>query len=382
MFRFVLLVLALPFVLLGAEGLFNAIRARQQATLTCEQYARGERPSLLVRVTGCEIDYSGAAYREAQGQIRELFFPARPEGRGGAASLVAVTSSPAALQLARAALGNGRQRSAEESTAAMQQAAAAAGASREIAGLIRSGVLQQVASQRVLSGISVPLADNVSIVDLQKQPDFVFPVLQIVAGLILLGAGFLMGRQSRPIVAEPDSGDRAEVLARLHKHTEALRLAEEGTSGSASAPATSPIAKAEERADLRHRRPVEEPLRGRTLPDRLPAIMLLNVGRTASAADIESAPPLGPRREVIARLRKVLPELDVDAVGRWRRDGPDHSLQLDLGVDEIVHTVVLEAAGHAGTGAVRALVQSTGWRAFVPKQGRFVDAESLDAVAP
>ena len=102
MFRFVLLVLALPFVLLGAEGLSNATRARQQATLTCEQYGRGERPSLLVRITGCEIDYSGAAYRESQGQIRELFFPARPEGRGGAASLVAATNSPAALQFAQA----------------------------------------------------------------------------------------------------------------------------------------------------------------------------------------------------------------------------------------------------------------------------------------
>lgn len=378
MFRFVLLVLALPFVLLGAEGLYNATRARQPATLTCEQYARGERPSLLVRITGCEIDYSGAAYRDSGGQIRELFFPARPEGRGGAATLVVATTSPAALQLAQAALGHRRQPPVEESTA-MEKAAAAAGASGEIAGLIRSGVLQQLASRRVLSGISVPLAGNVSILDLQGQPDFVFPVLQIVGGLMLLGAGFLMGRQ-RPVVAEPDSTDRAEILARLHRHTEALRLAEEGTAASASAPATPPIAKPEERADLKHRRPVEEPVRGRAVPDPLPAIMLLNVGRAASAADLESAPPLGPRREVIARLRKVLPELDVDPFGRWRRDGPDHSLQLDLGVDEIVHTVVLEAAGHAGVGAVRALVESTGWRAFVPKRGRFLDTEALEPV--
>lgn len=380
MFRFVLLVLALPFVLLGAEGLYNATRARQQATLTCEQYARGERPSLLVRITGCEIDYAGAAYRDSGGQIRELFFPARPEGRGGAASLVAVTTSPAALQFAQAALGHRRQPPVEESMAAMQKAATAAGASGEIAGLIRSGVLQQFASQRALSGISVPLADNVSILDLQGQPEFVVPLLQILGGLLLLGAGFLMGRQSQPAVAEPDSADRAEILARLHKHTEALRSAEAGTAASASAQAILPLAKPEELADHTQRRPVEQPVRGRALPDRLPAIMLLNVGRTASAADIESAPPLGPRREVIARLRKVLPELDVDASGRWRRGGPDHSLQLDLGVDEIVHTVVLEAVGHAGAGMVRALVESTGWRAFVPKRGQFLDTESLDPV--
>jgi hypothetical protein len=380
MLRIVLLILAVPFFLLGLEGLYNATRGRQQATLTCEQFAGGERPSLLVRVTGCEIDYSGAAYRDSGGRIRELFFPARPAGRGGPAPLVAVTSNTTALQLAQAALGNRRQPSAEESTAAMQQVAAAAGASEEIRGLIRASLLQQFASERVLSGISVPLAENVSILDLQRQPDFVFPVLQIVGGLILLAVGFLMGRQSPPVVAEPDSGDRAEVLARLLKHTAALRL-EEGGATADSMPATRSIATPGERAGPRHRRSVEEPARGRTVPEQLPAIMLLNVGGTAGAADIESAPPLGPRDEVVARLLKVLPDLDVDAAGRWRRGDTDHTLQLDLGADPIVHTVVLQATGDSGISAVRALIESTGWRAFVPKHGRFVDAASLDTVA-
>jgi hypothetical protein len=380
MLRIVLLVLALPFFLLGAEGLYNATRARQQATLTCEQYARGDRPSLLVRLTGCEIDYSGAAYRESGGRIRELFFPARPAGRGGPASLVAVTNSPAALQLAQSALGNRRQRSAEELSAAMQSAAAAAGASGEISGLIRSGVLRRFSSSRVLSGIGVPLADNVSILDLEAQPGFLFPVLQIAVGLILFGAGFLMGRESPPLVAEPDSAERAEVLARLQKHIEDLRLADEGGASSVSGP-PQPTSRPEGRAVGEQRRAVEQPAPGRAMPERLPAIMLLNVDPSASAADIESAPPLGPRPEVIVRLRKVLPDLVVDASGRWRRAGRDYSLQLDLGSGDIVHTVVLESAGKAGAAAVRSLIESTGWRAFVPKSGRFLDAESLDPVS-
>lgn len=381
MLRIVLLVLALPFFLLGAEGLYNAARARQQAPLTCEQYARGDRPSLLVRLTGCEIDYSGAAYRESGGRIRELFFPARPAGGGGPAPLVAVTNSPAALQLAQSTLGNRRQLSAEELSAAMQSAAAAAGASGEIHGLIRSGVLRRFASNRVLSGIGVPLAENVSILDLEAQPGFLFPLLQIAVGLTLFVAGFLMGRENPPLVAEPDNAERTEVLARLQKHIEDLRLAEESGATSKSTPPPQPSPRPEERAGANERRAPEQPAPDRAMPERLPAMMLLNVDPSASAADIESAPPLGPRAEVIARLRKVLPDLAVDASGRWRRAGPDHSLQLDLGSGDVVHTVVLEAAGKAGAAAVRSLIESTGWRAFVPKRGRFLDAESLDPVS-
>jgi hypothetical protein len=262
----------------------------------------------------------------------------------------------------------------------MQSAAAAAGASGEISGLIRSGVLRRFSSSRVLSGIGVPLADNVSILDLEAQPGFLFPVLQIAVGLILFGAGFLMGRESPPLVAEPDSAERAEVLARLQKHIEDLRLADEGGASSVSAP-PEPTPRPEGRAVGEQRRTVEQPAPGRAMPERLPAIMLLNVDPSASAADIESAPPLGPRPEVIVRLRKVLPDLVVDASGRWRRAGRDYSLQLDLGSGDIVHTVVLESAGKAGAAAVRSLIESTGWRAFVPKSGRFLDAESLDPVS-
>ena len=80
MFKFALLIPAVAFLAFGTEGLYNASRARTQATVTCSQLRQGGPPSLNLRVTGCEIDYKGGAYREAGGTIEELFLPARPAG--------------------------------------------------------------------------------------------------------------------------------------------------------------------------------------------------------------------------------------------------------------------------------------------------------------
>jgi hypothetical protein len=43
-----------------------------------------------------------------------------------------------------------------------------------------------------------------------------------------------------------------------------------------------------------------------------------------------------------------------------------------------VHTLVVDASGHTGVSLVRWLMEGTGWRAFVPKRGTFVDADQLD----
>jgi hypothetical protein len=256
--------------------------------------------------------------------------------------------------------------------------------------------MQRMTARRVLSGIGVPLTAEVAIVDLHRTPDFMIPGLQLTGGLILVGLAFVASRRgaAAPETDEPEDSNRAEVLDRLHRQTAAFKTDVESphvgppsadshadrapghTVSEAPAAGTTPRLEAVEAA-------VPAGAIDATGPHaaahalRLPAIMLLNVTGEADASAIEAAPPLGPKAEVLARLRDVLPDLEVDARGRARHEGPSHSVRLDIGPRDIVHTVVVEAEGETGLSIVRWIIESTGWRAFVPKRGRFVDADAL-----
>jgi hypothetical protein len=225
--------------------------------------------------------------------------------------------------------------------------------------------------------------------DRESQADFIIAGLELAGAVLLIGLAVVLRRRvvPEPEVPALDSADRAEVIERLRRHTEALRLAEEEAAGTSLNPVEPP---APVQAPTQPTIPTVTPLTkaGATRADtpistgvRLPALMLLNVTATAQPADIEAAPPLGPKDQVMARLREVLPDLEVDEKGRSHHTGPDHSVHLDIGAHQIVHTIVLEAAGETGISLVRWLLDITGWRAFVPKSGRFVEADGLDALA-
>jgi hypothetical protein len=62
--------------------------------------------------------------------------------------------------------------------------------------------------------------------------------------------------------------------------------------------------------------------------------------------------------------------------------GPDWSLVLDLGRDEPVWTITVEARGDGSTTALERLARETGWRIYIPKLGTFVDARALADVTP
>jgi hypothetical protein len=111
---------------------------------------------------------------------------------------------------------------------------------------------------------------------------------------------------------------------------------------------------------------------------RLPRVMLLKLDSSAGPEAIEMAPPLGTKGDVTALLREVFPDLEIDQAGRGAHEGPDHALAVDLGRDDTVYTAILDARGQTGIIALRWVLETTGWRAFVPKAGRFVEADGLE----
>ena len=226
-------------------------------------------------------------------------------------------------------------------------------------------------------------AEDLYNADRESQTDFVVAGLELVAAIALIGLAFVLGRRTSPEAEAPadDSTDRAEVIERLQRHTEALRLAEERQN---TAPPDIDAHEKDSRAPSAAETPsapVSRDARDEAGAVRLPSLMLLNMPASAGPAEIESAPPLGNRMDVLARLRDVVPDLEVDAQGRSEHTGPDHVIRLDLGAHDHVPTFVVEAGGPTGISLVRWVLESTGWRAFVPRLGRFVDPDDLDSVA-
>jgi hypothetical protein len=194
-------------------------------------------------------------------------------------------------------------------------------------------------------------------------PDVLVYSLALGAGLAVLVATLWLLRPAPPPLESSDE-DRAEVIERLQRHTEALRA--ETQEGSERRQGKDPA-----KNGGGEKRSAEGGIS-------LPAIMLLRVGPEAGLEQIESAPPLGTRAEVLARLRDVLPDVEFGADGRGTHTGPDHTVTFDAGLDDVVHTLVVDAAGQTGVSMVRWLMEGTGWRGFVPKRGSFVDPEQLE----
>jgi hypothetical protein len=353
----ILLVAATVLLGLGGEGLYHAVKSRQPVAVGCDQFPHSPPTSHRVRIAGCEIDYAGSGYRESGGEIYELLLPARPPGTGAtAAPIVAVIRDPSALALVQSVVGGGRTPTPGQSVAVMREVVNLTNTSIEINGLVRAGLIARLRSHRILSGLSTPMDPNVAVVDVGATPNLLRPTLALAAGLLLALGPMIFGRRSR-VAIDSTSASALEAAE-----------AEPATDFTAPPPAmwvSGPAAT-----------PVDLPRRAATL---LPRLLLLNLEVSDGPEAIETAPPLGTRDGVIAILYGLIPDLHRDESARvlTRHDG---SIKLDLGVDDPVRTVVVEARGEAGGALAKEVLNMTGWRAFAPKTGLFVTVDELDAL--
>ena len=295
--KIALLLVSILLLAIGGEGVYHAARSRQQLALTCEQFTGPPPGSLWLRVSGCDIDYLGAGYRESKGQISELFFPIRPpaQARTTPAALVVATSDSDVLAVAQSTIGGGRQPDQEAFLVMMLRIVTMLKVSREVEGYARSGVMELLRTRRALTGLNAPLAPEVLVLDLHARPSFLLPGIEAGAGLFLLALSLTLFRRR--------SRGRAKAAA-VEPATDAAMLAGPG-------------------------------------PRRLPRLMLLNLDPEADLGAVEHAAPLGSRGEVERRIAEVLPGFRVDpaGLGTWR--GEDWSLALHLGGEENVWTVTV-----------------------------------------
>lgn len=363
MLRFMWLVPAIGLLAVGADGLVRAASSRDDITLACNEFARARPSSARVHVTGCEIDYVHAAFRESSGRITELFFPARPPGNS-AAPFVVATSDPTALEMAQAVMGGGRDATSDQRLTSMHEIADRLQLSATIDGAVRAGIIERVRSRRMLSGLADALAPSAVVVDLHGTPDVLRPALAAAAGLALALIPWWVRPRSKP-APTPAPVVESEPIA-----VEPI---------AASAPP--PVVAEEPLPAGDTPKPVLAVARAAPLlPVMLPRLLLLNVDVLSGPEAVESAPPLGSPSEVRAILCGVIPDL---AFGENTRvlQRPDRSIRFDLGPHDVIATVVVEVRSEAGMALLKEVLLRTRWRAFAPKTGLFVSTDDLESLA-
>jgi hypothetical protein len=330
MLKLVFLIVGLLLLSLAVPDLYRVLNARQPAVITCEQFARQRPSAVWLRITGCELDYMSAGFRESGGRIHELLFPVRPAGhpRTEPASLVAATTDARALAIAQGTMGAGREPDQEQFLVMMLRIVTTLGAARQIEGVARAGLLERLRARRMLSGLSSPVAPGAVLVDLNARPRILVPAVVAGAGVVaLLIATMLVLRRRAP------------------------RAVATGAPAGAAAPT--------EAAGVRHR------------------VLLLALPPGAGPDAIEHAPPLGGLDSVRAVVERHVSGLRFDDANRAAVSDGNGSIAIDLGRDNTVHTAVVDAQGDRGTAELQRLLSETGWRAYAPRSGSFVELAQL-----
>ena len=117
------------------------------------------------------------------------------------------------------------------------------------------------------------------------------------------------------------------------------------------------------------------------VPLRLRGLLLLNLGPADGLDQIENAPPLGSRDEVMTTVQESIPGMLFDADGKGELAGSDHRVSIDLGREAQVHAAVAAVEGDTGIELLRTVLERQGWRAYAPRSGVFIEPDALDLFA-
>ena len=334
-----LLVVSLPLLAHGAGGLYHAARSQAQAKVSCADFHRERPASGWLQLTGCEIDYIRAGYRESRGTVTELFIPVRPIGSSPAlpSMLVLSTQDPSLLAIVERGLTGPAQKDREAFLLMMLKIVTAMGISSEIEGFTRPP-LEMLRTRGGLAAIKAPLDSRFTVLDLGTRPRLLFPMLEALgggAGLLVLLLRAVRRRGGSPDEAAPHAAQMA---------------------------ATASAAAVRTKDDTRFRR-----------------LMLVNLPPHAPASALETAPPLGGQAAVRSALARVLPGITFDGDGVGAFNQTDCSMRLELGPYPDVWTATLDVTGDAAAEGIRRLVTQTGWQVYAPLLGRFLTSEDLKA---
>jgi len=84
--------------------------------------------------------------------------------------------------------------------------------------------------------------------------------------------------------------------------------------------------------------------------------------------------PLGTASAVLPLLKQIVPSLDLSDPTWGILDGPDFSIEFNIGKEDPIPTIMLHVrGGEAALGPIQRLCEETGWRALDCGDGEFID---------
>ena len=117
------------------------------------------------------------------------------------------------------------------------------------------------------------------------------------------------------------------------------------------------------------------------VPLKLRGLLLLKLTPADGLDQIENAPPLGSRDEVVSALQEWLPGISFDSEGKGEVSAEDHRLTIDIGRHPEVYAAVVSAEGDLALELLRRVLEREGWRVYAPKSGVFIEPDALDLFA-
>lgn len=195
-FGCLLLILGLGLVIGGGQGVWTAVTNMKPTEMSCADYVKQKPKATWLKLTGCFLDMTDAAWRESGGRIKEVYVPIKPadDKKAKQVHIMMATEDPSILDVA-SQLKNAKD---EKSTiAVLIKNRDKIFMTKDLEGMVRFGVDLDSKDRDKLAGLSQNLSPDFVILSDGQKPTFLMSGGMLVGGLVLLAvAGLSMMKKS------------------------------------------------------------------------------------------------------------------------------------------------------------------------------------------
>jgi len=186
----------LGLVIGGGQGLWTTVTNMKPTEMSCADYVKQKPKSTWLKLSGCFLDMTDAAWKESGGTIKEVYVPVKPadDKKAKQVHILLATEDPAILSVATQ-LKNAKD--TKDTIEVVIKNRDKIFVTKDLEGLVRFGVDLDSKDRDKLAGLSENLSPDFVILSGGKKPTFLLSAGMFVGGLALLAvAGLSMAKKS------------------------------------------------------------------------------------------------------------------------------------------------------------------------------------------
>lgn len=195
---------------MGAQGIYTAMKNRNPAVMSCEQFAANKPKAEWLSITNCVLDLNDACYAtltyKGAELPTELYIPvrsagAKESGKGIKDNIVLMTRDPALMKMI---YEMEKTRSEAEFKEWLTRNADKMIVRRDVKGLVQFGVELKSQERRKLASLQDNLASDFIILDEGKRPEISQSIGYLALGVVLVVISIFVIKRS---VQEPEPAE-------------------------------------------------------------------------------------------------------------------------------------------------------------------------------